>query len=141
MSAKAYLNTWNGGTIRRVVQSKRENRPTFFDMAVQQRGSANADKAYDTKTNQAWLQARGIWNGILKKEAHHIHLTAADYDSNRRKGLVRSQIERIFAHLKQWQHYLRVRYLGLARNQLELTLKAMAYNLKRLVGILKMQHP
>jgi transposase, IS5 family len=100
-----------------------------------------ADKAYDTKTNQVWLQARGIRNGILKKEAHHIHLTAADYDSNRRKGLVRSQIERIFAHLKQWQHYLRVRYLGLARNQLELTLKAMAYNLKRLVGILKMQHP
>jgi hypothetical protein len=29
-----------------------------------------------------------------------------------------------------------VRYLGLARNQLELTFKAVAYYLKRLVGIL-----
>jgi IS5 family transposase len=52
---------------------------------------------------------------------------------------VRRQIERVFAHLKKWQHYRRVRYLGLARNQLELTLKAVAYNLKRLAGIMKMQ--
>jgi IS5 family transposase len=98
-----------------------------------------ADKAYDTKTNQAWLRARGIRNGILKKEAHHIQLTAEDREHNQQKGLVRRQIERIFAHLKKWQYYRRVRYLGLARNQLELTLKAVAYNLKRLAGILKMQ--
>ena len=52
---------------------------------------------------------------------------------------MRRQIERIFAHLKQWQHYRRVRYLGLARNQLELTLKAVAYNLKRLAGILEVR--
>ena len=97
-----------------------------------------ADKAYDTKANQAWLRARGIRNGILKKEAHHIQLTAADRKNNQKKSLVRRQIERIFAHLKKWQHYRRVRYLGLARNQLELTLKAVAYNLKRLAGILEM---
>ena len=98
-----------------------------------------ADKAYDTKANRAWLRGRGIRNGILKKEAHHIQLTAKDQENNARKGWVRRQIERIFAHLKQWQHYRRVRYLGLARNQLELTLKAVAYNLKRLVGILECQ--
>jgi IS5 family transposase len=98
-----------------------------------------ADKAYDTKANQAWLRAHGIRNGILKKEAHHIQLTAADVAENQKKGLVRRQIERIFAHLKKWQHYRRVRYLGLAKNQLELTLKAVAYNLKRLAGILEVQ--
>ena len=98
-----------------------------------------ADKAYDTKANQAWLRARGIRNGILKKEAHHIHLTAEDRENNQQKGRVRRHIERIFAHLKKWQHYRRVRYLGLARNQLELTLKAVAYNLKRLAGILAMR--
>jgi IS5 family transposase len=98
-----------------------------------------ADKAYDTKANQAWLRARGIRNGILKKEAHHIQLTAKDRECNHQKGLVRRQIERIFAHLKKWQHYRRVRYLGRAKNQLELTLKAVAYNLKRLAGILERQ--
>ena len=95
-----------------------------------------ADKAYDTKANQAWLRTHGIRNGILKKEAHHIQLTDEDRKNNQQKGFVRRQIERIFAHLKKWQHYRRVRYLGLARNQLELTLKAVAYNLKRLAGIM-----
>ena len=37
------------------------------------------------------------------------------------------------------RHLRRVRYLGLARNQLELTLKAVAYNLKRLVRIIERQ--
>jgi len=96
-----------------------------------------ADKAYDTKANQAWLRRHAIRNGILKKEAHHIQLTAADVALNQKKGLGRRQIERLFAHLKKWQHYRRVRYLGLARNQLELTLKTVAYNLKRLAGILE----
>ena len=98
-----------------------------------------ADKAYDTKANQAWLRAHGIGNGILKKGAHHIKLTEQDRADNRCKTRVRQQIERIFAQLKQWQHYRRVRYLGLVRNQLELTLKAVAYNLKRLAGILTAQ--
>jgi IS5 family transposase len=98
-----------------------------------------ADKAYDTKANRTWLRQRGITNGILKKGAHHIKLNEQDLRNNHRKHRVRKHIERIFAHLKKWQHYRRVRYLGLARNQLELTLKAVAYNLKRLAGILETQ--
>jgi IS5 family transposase len=101
--------------------------------------SLYADKAYDTKANHAWLQAHGIESGIAKKGAHHIKLTKQDRAENRRKSRVRGAIERSFAHFKQWQHYRRVRYLGLARNQLELTLKAVAYNLKRLVGILELR--
>jgi IS5 family transposase len=95
-----------------------------------------ADKAYDTKAIRAWLETRGIHSHISKKGARHIKLTEQDRLDNRRKSRVRGGIERIFAHWKQWQGYRRVRYLGLARNQLELTLKAVAYNLKRLVGIL-----
>jgi len=41
----------------------------------------------------------------------------------------------VFAHFKKWQHYRRVRYLGLVKNQLELTLKAVTYNLRRLVTL------
>jgi IS5 family transposase len=102
-------------------------------------GSLYADKAYDTKANQAWLRTQGIENQIIKKGAHHIKLTVQDQQENRRKSRVRRGVERIFAHWKQWQHYRRVRYLGLARNQLELTLKAVAYNLKRLVSLLTVQ--
>lgn len=97
------------------------------------------DKAYDTKANRAWLRAHGIRSGIAKKGARHIKLSAQDQRTNHQKGRVRQHIERIFEHFKHWQHYRRVRYLGLARNQLELTLKAVAYNLKRLAGILEWQ--
>jgi len=97
------------------------------------------DKAYDTKANKAWLRKQGIRSRLMKKGAHHIKLSTWDQRNNRSKARVRRHIERIFAHLKHWQSYRRVRYLGLARNQLELTLKAVAYNLKRLTGIMKMQ--
>ena len=99
-----------------------------------------ADKAYDTNANQLWLRQRAIKSGILKKPAQHVKLTPEDQKSNHEKGLVRRHIERIFAHLKKWQYYRRVRYLGLVKNQLELTLKAVAYNLKRMVTILNSQH-
>lgn len=97
------------------------------------------DKAYDTKANQSWLRKRGIKSCILKKPAHHIKLSRQDVKTNHKKGLVRRNIERIFAHLKQWQGYRRARYLGLAKNQLELTLKAVAYNLKRLAKIIELE--
>ena len=78
-------------------------------------------------------------SGIAKKGAHHIKLSGQDRENNRTKGRIRAHIERIFAHLKTWQNYRRVRYLGLAKNQLELTLKAVAYNLKRMANILEQQ--
>jgi IS5 family transposase len=94
-----------------------------------------ADKAYDSKDNLAWMAQNKVANGILKKGAHHIKLTAHDKARNRRKSRKRCSIERVFAHLKKWQQYQRVRYLGLIKNQLELTLKAVAYNLKRLSAL------
>lgn len=97
--------------------------------------AAYADKAYDSKANRTWLAAQRIANGILKKGAHHIKLTARDLARNARKSRRRCRIERVFAHLKKWQHYRRARYLGVVKNQLELTLKAVAYNLKRLVTL------
>ena len=98
-----------------------------------------ADKAYDTKVNQAWIRERNMVSGIAKKGARHIKLSEQDRENNRTKGRIRAHIERIFAHLKTWQNYRRVCYLGLAKNQLELTLKAVAYNLKRMVNILEQQ--
>ena len=109
----------------------------FEQVAPEDTEEIYGDKAYDTKANQTWLRERGIENRILKKGAHHIKLSRRDVKMNHKKGLVRRNIERIFGHLKQWQGYRRARYLGLARNQLELTLKAVAYNLKRLAKIIE----
>jgi IS5 family transposase len=110
----------------------------FEQMAPQDTTEIYADKAYDTKANQAWLEERGIKSCILKKGAIHIKLSRKDIKMNHKQGLVRRNIERVFGHLKQWQGYRRARYLGLARNQLELTLKAVTYNLKRLAKIIEL---
>ena len=110
----------------------------FEKVAVADTREIYADKAYDTKANQAWLHERGIKSCILKKAALHIKLSRKDIKMNHKKGLIRRNIERVFGHLKQWQGYRRARYLGLARNQLELTLKAVTYNLKRLVKIIEL---
>jgi transposase, IS5 family len=111
----------------------------FEQVAPEQSQELYADKAYDTLANKAWLRERGIKNGILKKGSLHVKLSRRDLQNNQKKGFVRKNIERIFGHLKQWQGYRRVRYVGLARNQLELTLKAVAYNLKRLARIIELE--
>jgi IS5 family transposase len=110
----------------------------FEQVAPEDTKEIYADKAYDTKANKAWLTERGIRNRLLKKGAHHIKLSRKDVEMNHKKGLIRRNVERVFGHLKQWQGYRRARYLGLAKNQLELTLKAVAYNLKRLARILEL---
>jgi IS5 family transposase len=74
-------------------------------------------------------------NGILKKSNYYRRLTTPEHERNVRRGRKRQLIERVFAHFKKWQHYRRVRYLGLVKNQLELTLKAVTYNLRRLVSL------
>jgi transposase, IS5 family len=110
----------------------------FERVAPEDTGKIYADKIYDTKKVKAWMRERRIHNCILKKGAIHIKLSARDHERNHKKGLVRRNIERIFGNLKQWQGYRRVRYLGLAKNQLELTLKAVAYNLKRMAKIIEL---
>jgi len=94
-----------------------------------------ADKIYDNRKNRDALAGRGIANGILKKSGKYLKLTAEEHQRNGRRGRKRRLIERVFAHFKKWQHYRRVRYLGLVKNQLELTLKAVTYNLRRLVSL------
>jgi IS5 family transposase len=111
----------------------------FAQVAPEDTQIIYADKAYDTLANHAWLRERGIASGLLKKGAYHIKLSRKDLKLNQQKGRIRRNIERIFGQLKQWQAYRRVRYLGLAKNQLELTLKAVTYNLKRLAKIIEME--
>jgi len=94
-----------------------------------------ADKIYDNRKNRDARAGRGIANGILKKSGKYLKLTAEEHERNGRRGRKRRLIERVFAHFKKWQHYRRVRYLGLVKNQLELTLKAVTYNLRRWVTL------
>ncbi len=136
---KAHVSTDGGGLFikrAKATPANVDDSRVFSELIPEKTRAVYADKAYDSGANKACLRERGIANGILKRAAHHIKLTAKDKWRNHRKGLRRRPVERVFAHLKKWQNYVRVKYLGLTKNQLELTLKAVAYNLKKLAGLL-----
>ena len=135
---KAHVSTDGEGVFIRSAKATAANvddSKVFAELIPPNTCAVYADKAYESHANKNWLREHGIANGILKKGANHIKLTAEDKRRNTRKSRRRAAVERIFAHLKKWQHYVRVRYLGLVKNQLELTLKAVTYNLKKLAGL------
>jgi transposase, IS5 family len=91
-----------------------------------------ADKAYDSKENHYILHEKGICNGILHKAIWNKSLGEFEKACNRLFSQLRSPVERIFGTLKRTYRYRRTRYLGLKKNQLQLTLMCMAYNLRRM---------
>jgi len=58
-------------------------------------------------------------------------LTEAGKQRNREIARIRASVERVFATLKHWYGYCKVRYRSLIRNDLQLQLLCMAMNLRR----------
>ena len=90
-----------------------------------------ADKAYDSRARKRRLRSEGIFYGILERGRRNHPLTERQKQHNHRKSRIRNPVERVFAHLKRWSGYSRVRYVTLERNALQFMLHCMAYNLKR----------
>ena len=91
-----------------------------------------ADKAYASQARDEALAARGIASRIAYKGYRNRPLKARHIRANRCFASIRSRIEKIFGHWKRNVGYRRVRYLGLLKNQLELQLRCIAYNLRRM---------
>ena len=94
-----------------------------------------ADKAYDSEARRQWLKRRGVVNGILRRARRGACLSETDRLMNRALSAIRSGIEKIFGHWKRNLGYRRGRYVGWARNRLELELKCVVWNLKRWVNV------
>lgn len=91
-----------------------------------------ADKGYEHKQRRQRLKAQGIKDRIMHRS--HKHQTQLPYWQQRRNtliGPIRSRVERVFGLMKQYYGYSRVRYMSLARNQLQLQLLCLAINLRR----------
>jgi IS5 family transposase len=94
-----------------------------------------ADKAYHSQARAAWLAERGILNGILRKAVRGHPLGPWGEHVNKFFSKVRCGIEKIFGWWKRCTGYRRVRYVGWARNRLELEFKCVCWNLKRLTRV------
>jgi IS5 family transposase len=89
-------------------------------------GMIFGDKGYSTKENEARIKARGLHSGIIKKANNK----EKNKDLDRWLSKVRMPYEGVFS-----QKRTRARYRGRAKVQLQVSMEALVYNLKRLVKI------
>jgi IS5 family transposase len=94
-------------------------------------GMIYADKAYDTHARRRLLASLGLKDGIMHRPNKHHALTPEQRQRNASLSKVRCRVETVFAVLKQVYGYRRTRYVSLVRNQLQLTLLAICFNLRR----------
>jgi IS5 family transposase len=94
-------------------------------------GEVYADKAYDNAVMRARLDEAGIVNQVMRRPNRHHRLGQEDIDRNTAIGRIRGRVEGVFGTLKRSYGRSRLRYVGLARNSLDLLLTLLAMNLRR----------
>ena len=94
------------------------------------------DRAYESKERRAWLRAQGIADGIMHR-SHKNQRGLPEWQRERNAAIkpIRAAVERVFGTLKRSYGYRRVRYRGLGRNTVEMWLKLLAYNLRKLEAL------
>jgi len=89
-------------------------------------GAVYADKGYCTDPAQQVLKRHGCHNGTIKKN----NMKGKNKDKDRWLSGIRSPYERVFAHRNK-----RVRYKGVAKVQFQVGVRALCFNLKRLMAL------
>jgi IS5 family transposase len=96
-------------------------------------GAIYADKAYDTHARRALLASLHLKDGIMQRANKHHALSPEQRRRNAALSKIRCRVETVFAVLKQSYGYRRTRYVGLVRNQLQMTLLVICFNLRRML--------
>jgi transposase, IS5 family len=94
-----------------------------------------ADKAYDSEARRAGLRGRGIEPRIMYQARRNRPLKPWQAWFNKAVAPVRAGVERLFATMKRAYGHRRVRYLGLARNDVQLQAMCAAINLRRALAL------
>ncbi len=102
-------------------------------LAQLQARELTGDKAYDSKTNRAHLEALGVAPGL--------HPRYPRPGRPRKSWQERPKIERKFVECKQFHGLRRARYWGLAKVAIQTLMVALVVNLKRWVALLKLRSP
>ncbi len=94
-----------------------------------------ADKGYASSANSRYLSERHLGDGILFKASRGRPLTSSQKFFNRLVSQARTTIERTFGSIRLWFGGGVCRYRGLVKTANQVLLDAMAYNLKRMPGL------
>lgn len=98
-------------------------------------GEIYADAAYDTHARRTRLKADGVKPRIARRANKHHPLPDRLKRYNRLIARRRAAIETTFATFKQRMRLTRIRYAGLARAAAQITLAAIAFNMRRWAAI------
>ena len=96
-------------------------------------------KVIVAEKNSACLLERGLIDGIMIKAQKGMKLTERQRELNNAISKMRCLIEHTFGSIRRWFSGGRCRYRGLERTHTQNILEAMAYNLKRMPGLLVLQ--
>ena len=91
------------------------------------------DKGYAGEPNRKYLSEMGYQDGIMNKAYRNKPLSENDKKRNAALSKIRWIVERSFGTLKKVQNFVRVRYLGRAKVNLELHFHALAHNMKKAI--------
>jgi len=94
-------------------------------------GTVYADRGYHSKRLRDFLVDRKLGDAIMRRGDRRQPLSEAEQQKNHAITAVRSNIERLFGHLKRSYRLGRLRAFSLARNNVDLHLYAIAFNLRR----------
>jgi transposase, IS5 family len=94
-----------------------------------------ADKAYDSEARRAGLRERGIEPRIMYRARRNRPLEPWQTWFNQAVAPVRAGVERLFGTMRRTYGYRRVRYLGLARNDVRLRATCAATVLRRALAL------
>src|SRR4051794_38069952 len=94
-----------------------------------------ADKAYDSEARRTGLRERGIEPRIMYQARRNRPLKPWQTWFNKAVAPVRAGVERLFGTMKRAYGHRRVRYLGLARNDVQLQAMCAAINLRRALAL------
>lgn len=108
----------------------------FSDLITKDEKWVFADKAYESRKHAAFLSEHNINNGLMfRPHAGRRTLSKEQTDFNAEVSKVRSPMEGVFGILKRHYNYQRVRYRNMMRNRLELCLKCLCYNMRKLIAL------
>lgn len=136
---KAHVGVDQGsGLIRAVVTTPANVNDTVpADQLIRgDERSVLADAAYDTHARRARLKAQGVKPRIARRpNKHHPELPPRLKRYNRLIARRRAAVETTFATLKCRMKLTLIRYIGLAKAQAQITMAAIAFNMRRWAAI------
>jgi transposase, IS5 family len=96
-----------------------------------------ADSAYRSAEIEAMLAAKNLTSEVHERAYRNRPLTDLQKAANRLKASVRARVEHVYGHMETAMGGLMIHTIGLARAEVKVTFKNLAYNMQRLAFLTK----